>query len=113
MIENELLERQMNRMTKEKKNLFLNIREWVLNLGNDIHEKITEDMICYYRQDYGFIWFDVPSKKVRIYLKKGSYHNPATRLIPESWGGYPEIRLGNDEINIDHIKELLTQAYRQ
>jgi len=66
----------------------------------------------YYSGGKGMAWFDLSGKRLRIHLRKGKYSDKKKKLR-EGWGGYPHLTLKEDEIDINYLTDLLSQAYQK
>jgi len=107
------LEEQLDRAAPKIREAFLNIRDRIFQIGQDIEEKITGKMICYYSGGKGMAWFDLSGKRLKLHLRKGTYADQYNKINPKGWGGYPVLRLREDELDIKYLIDLLRQAYEK
>jgi len=107
------LEEQLDRAAPKIREAFLNIRDRIFQIGQDIEEKITGKMICYYSGGKGMAWFDLSGKRLELHLRKGTYADQYDKINPKGWGGYPVLRLREDELDIEYLIDLLRQAYEK
>jgi hypothetical protein len=105
------LEEQLDRAAPKIREAFLDIRGRIFQIGQDIEEKITGKMICYYSGGKGMAWFDLGGKRLELHLRKGIYADKHNKIKPEGWGGYPVLRLRENELDIEYLIDLLRQAY--
>ena len=51
---------------------------------------------------------------LRVHFRKeGKYHDKYNRLVPEGWGGYPEITFKEHELDeecLNYVKSLIKEA---
>lgn len=104
------IEELLNRASPAIKEAFLTLRDKIFRFGDDVEEITTSTMICYYSGGKGMAWFEC-GKRLKIHLRKGEYQDKKNKLNP-GWGGYPEISVKEDEIDIDYLADLLLQAYQ-
>jgi predicted transport protein len=95
-----------------KREAFLKLRDKILNLGDDVQEKLTKDFICYSSGGKGMAWFKFAGKQLVIYLRKGKYLDKKNK-IDIGWGGCPTLKLREKEIDVNYLVGLLSQAYRK
>jgi len=107
------LEEQLDRATPKIKETFLNIRDHIFQISQDIEEKVTRTMICYYSGGKGMAWFEFSGKRLKLHLRKGTYTDQYNKIKPEGWGGYPELSLKENELNIEYLIDILRQAYEK
>jgi hypothetical protein len=107
------LEEQLERTIPSIRNSFSVLRDKIFGFGDDIEEKLTSKMICYYSGGKGMAWFGLSGRRLKIHLRKGIYSDKKNKLNPSGWGGYPEISVREDEIDIDYLTDLLLQAYQK
>jgi hypothetical protein len=107
------LEQRLEKTSDKIRSAFLSLRDNIFNLGDDIVEKLTNTMVCYYSGGKGMAWFNLESKgALTIHLRKGNYNDKNNKITPDGWGGYPYIRLRENEIDINYLKDILIQAYQ-
>lgn len=109
------IEQHLAKTAPKIRQVFLNIREEIFQIGQDIVEKTTKKMICYYSGGKGLAWFDFSGKRLRLHLRKGTYSDKYGKLKP-GFGGYPALTLREDELDVEHIeylKDLIRQGYEK
>ena len=104
-------EELLNNCSDEIVEGFHNIREEIHQIDNNITEKIMKTMICYYSDGKGLAWVNPNPKNIRIHLRKGDYKDSLGIVKKEGWGGYPQLTMKEDEIDIRYLRNLFEQAY--
>lgn len=93
------------------KDAFFEIKEEIYQLDGSIYEKLTKTMICFYSDGKGLIWLNPYKKSIRIHLRKGIYQDRYKKIKKDGWGGYPELTLSEDDIDLSYLKDIFQQAY--
>lgn len=109
------IEEHLAKTAPKIRQAFLNIREEIFQIGEDIEEKTTKTMICYYNGGKGLAWFNFSGKRLRLHLRKGTYSDKYGKLKP-GFGDCPSLTLRQDELDVEHIeylKDLIRQAYEK
>lgn len=75
-----------------------------------VEERLNKTMIGYRVGGRGLIWVKPQRKSITIWLRKGDYRDTKGEVILPGWGGYPEIYLSEDGIDVKFIRDLITQA---
>lgn len=88
-----------------------NIKEEIYQIDNSIYEKITKTMICFYSDGKGLIWINPQKNRIRIHLRKGIYRDKYNIIKKDGWGGYPELILQENDIDLTYLRDLFQQAY--
>jgi len=118
----------LNRTTPRIGSFILELRKFILELSGKIEEKCTKKMITYHtimipkpsmggRRTKGLFWFNLANPSIlRVHLrKKGNYRDKYNRLVPEGWGGYPEIIFKQNELDnerLEYLKSLIREAHK-
>ena len=53
----------------------------------------------------------IPLKSLRIHLRKGEYRDRYKKIKKNGWGGYPELILSENDIDLSYLKDIFQQAY--
>ncbi|MDA3886541.1 MAG: DUF5655 domain-containing protein [Candidatus Delongbacteria bacterium] len=88
-----------------------NIKEEIYQLDSGIYEKITKTMICFYSDGKGLIWIHPQKNQIKIYLRKGLYRDKYNKIKKDGWGGYPELAVHENDIDLSYMRDLFQQAY--
>ena len=91
---------------------YFKIKEEINQLDVSIDKKITKTMICFYSDGKGLVWVNPKKKKIKLYLRKGEYLDKYEKIKPEGWGGYPELTLLEDDMDVAYLKDLFQQAIK-
>lgn len=104
------MENLLSRAGNKVRDTFLEVRETLLSMGDDIEEKPKSSMVAYYCGGKGLAWFELKRKTLTIHLRKRRYMDEKGRL-KVGWGNYPLVSLGEDELDVNYLVDLLHQAY--
>ncbi|WP_340114263.1 endonuclease NucS domain-containing protein [Maribellus mangrovi] len=95
-------------------NILKNLRDWILDISDDIDERVKSSMVSYYSSGKGLIWIESHNRRFTIHLRKGEYKDYKNLLKNEGWGGYPVLHVKDNQYNAEvekYIKETILQAY--
>lgn len=101
----------LENISENIKDAYYQIKEEVYQLDSGIEEKIMKTMSCFYSDGKGLVWINPRKKSIKLYLRKGKYSDKYGKIKPEGWGGYPELILPEDDINLTYLKDLFKQAF--
>jgi len=101
----------LRRVSENIRDEYFKIKEEILQFESDVYEKITKTMICFYSDGKGLVWIQPMKNSIRLYLRKGKYEDKYGLIKEEGWGGYPELTLTEDNVDLLYLKGLLEQAY--
>jgi predicted type IV restriction endonuclease len=114
------LERMLGISNSRVKKHYIELRNWLLKVGDDVEETIKKTMGCYYSKSggkkKGLVWMEPRNNNLLFHLRKGKYSDSLNKIKPDGWGGYPEVKIFSEEFDKDrlqYIKDLLTQAYKK
>ena len=94
----------------EVKEAYMLIKNIVYQVNPDVVEKVMKSMACFYTGRRGLIWIQPTKKGIKIWLRKAKYINKSGQVIPDGWGGYPELYLKISEVDPVFIRKLIEQA---
>ena len=89
------------------------LRESILNINDDIDERVKSSMIAYYSNGKGLIWIETFKTRFKIHLRKGDYSDKENLIKMDGWGGYPELIINEEQYNDKigkYIKDIIMQA---
>ncbi|SHJ20993.1 Protein of unknown function DUF91 [Tangfeifania diversioriginum] len=99
----------------EKTNEILkNLREWILEIDDEIEEIVKSSMISYRSNGKGLVWIESSKSRFKIYLRKGEYEKYRHLLKQDGWGGYPVLNISSENYCDDvdkYVKKVIMQAY--
>ena len=101
----------LERVSKNLRDEYFKIKEEILQLDSGIYKKITKTMVCFYSDGKGLVWIHPMKNSIRLYLRKGKYEDKYGLIKEEGWGGYPELNLTEDDVDLLYLKGLFEQAY--
>jgi len=108
------LENVLYRGSEKINSILKDLREWILNISDDIDERVNSSMISYYSNGKGLIWVESFKTRFKIHLRKGDYNDKRNFIKMDGWGGYPELVINenqyNDEIG-NYVKDIIMQAF--
>jgi hypothetical protein len=103
-------ERLLETIGEDAKLAYWAIRDIIQQINPEVETRVKKSMVCYYADGRGLAWVSPANKRITIYLRKGVYDDRYGKLIPEGWGGYPELRLPVQDIDLLYVRDILQQA---
>jgi len=110
-IEASTLEKLIEKSSDVIKDACLSLREEIYHLDSNIEERPAKTMITYYSDGKGLLWIVPHKNNVTIHLRKGKYSDKYGKINPDGWGGYPILKLKEDEVDMHYLRNLIKQAY--
>jgi hypothetical protein len=104
-------EKILDGVSKKIQDTYFNLKEEIYQLENEVYMKITKTMICFYSDGKGLVWIQPLKKSIKIHLRKGKYQDKYKKIKTDGWGGYPELILPEDEIDLSYLKQIFQQAF--
>ena len=98
-------------VSKKIKDAYYKIKEEIYQIDSGIDERIKKTMNCFYSDGKGLVWVAPKKKSIQFHLRKGKYSDKYGKIKPEGWGGYPELHLSEDDIDLSYLKDLFEQAF--
>lgn len=89
---------------------YLDIKNIVHGMHEDLEERIEENMVGYYIDGNGLVWVQPAKESITIRLRKGDYKDRNGEIIPLGQGGYPELDMSADEIDMELFQSLIAQT---
>lgn len=103
-------EKLLDKKGEEVRDAYWAIRDIILQINPDVDVRIKKSMACYYADGRGLVWVAPLHSKIALYLRKGIYDDRYSKIIPEGWGKYPELRLSAQDIDLLYVRDLIQQA---
>lgn len=89
---------------------YLDIKNIVHGMYGDVEERIEGTMLGYYIDGNGLVWVQPAKESITIRLRKGDYKDRDGKIISLVQGGYPELNMPADEIDMELFKSLIAQT---
>lgn len=100
----------LNAVDDKVREVYMMIKQIVYQVNSDVVERVKKSMLCFYTGGKGLIWVKPTKRNITVWLRKGNYRDRNGKMIPEGWGGYPELHLAASEMDPVFIRKLIEQA---
>jgi len=89
------------------------VKKVVLQSDTDIYEQANKTMLSLKKKNRGVVWLEPKGNILKIYFyKKGSYASQYYDINPDGWGGYPFIKIRDNNFDLLEIEKLVDQAIK-
>ena len=86
------------------------VKDLMLQQDEAIYEKVNKSMLTLKKKKNCILWLEPKGNILKIYFTKGKYQSKYYEIFPYGWGGYPYIKVRDNNFDLREIKNLIDQA---
>lgn len=106
----------LDRSSSGISDIFFEIKEMAKALDKELIEQINKSMLSLKKKGKGkvrgVIWLEPGVNSLKIYFAKGKYNSNVLEIFPDGWGGYPYIKITQQNYDINEVQKLATFALK-